>query len=114
MGYAGYALIALGIVVLLFTLTLGYALYISFGNSASSYLPQQAATAPNGIGSLNASVSGAIGAFTQNTYSLVRSDIYMGLEIAVLFLFASIGYKISLLGVKMSSHREKKDEGKKK
>ncbi|MDE1761808.1 MAG: hypothetical protein KGH59_00295 [Candidatus Micrarchaeota archaeon] len=114
MGYVGYALIAIGIALLLFAFLLGYGLYISFGNSASSYLPQQTSTTPNSLASLNASVSGAIGAFTQNTYSLVRSDIYMGLEIAVLFLFASIGYKISLLGVKMNKHSEDEEEGKRK
>jgi len=92
MGVLGYSLVAIGIALLAFTFFLGYGLYVSFGSSSTSYVaPTQS----------NVSVSGAVASLTNSVNQSIRNSVYMLLEIVVLFLFASIGYKIAYIGVSM-------------
>ena len=94
----GYGTFALGLIIILFTFLLGYGIYVSVGNSASSYVPQQNFS---GGGSLNASITQITASLSQNAYGLIRTSTYIVLEVVILFLFATIGYKIAKLGVEM-------------
>ncbi|MGC8587157.1 MAG: hypothetical protein ACP5K9_02615 [Candidatus Micrarchaeia archaeon] len=92
MGVLGYSLIAIGLALLVFTFILGYGLYMSFSSSSTGYMPTAQASA---------NVSSAVSTLTNSINQSVRDSVYMLLEIVVLFLFASIGYKIAYLGVSL-------------
>ncbi|MDE1869811.1 MAG: hypothetical protein KGH71_02375 [Candidatus Micrarchaeota archaeon] len=96
MNYLGYGTFALGVIIILFTFLLGYGIYVSVGNSATSYSPQQSFS---GGGSLNDSITQITASLSQSVYALVRSSTYIVLEVVILFLFATVGYKIAKLGV---------------
>lgn len=104
----GYGILALGIVIILFTFVLGYGIYINTTNQANNFVPQQNFSYSGG--SLNASIAGVISTFTNNTFSLVKSSSYVVLEVLVLFLFLNIGYKIAKIGLEKLDSQERKEK----
>ena len=99
--YLGYALLAVGLMMLVFTFLLGYGIY-------------QTATA-GGMTASAANISGnnitsVVGSALQTVTTPLNSTIYVVISIAVLFLFASIGYKISMIGIKILDSNEKTEE----
>ncbi len=92
--YLGYALIAVGLALLAFTFLLGYGLYQNFTAGSLTYSVQKV-TGNN----LTAVVGSALGSIASNA----NSNMYSAISIVVLFLFASIGYKIAFLGIKLVS-----------
>ena len=75
------------------TLFLGYGLYQSV--QRAEVLQQQASP---GITSINASV----GNLSSGIIETIRSGAYYLVEVVILFLFASIGYKIALIGMEIN------------
>jgi hypothetical protein len=91
--YLGYVLIAIGITLFVFTFVLGYNVYL--GQASSS----QAGSAPSvSGGSINETLKSGM----QGIVSSLNSAIYETLSVMVLFLFASIAYKLTDLGIKMT------------
>ncbi len=93
--YLGYALIGVGIAIILLALLLGYGVYSSANGDLNSL-------ALIGTGSGSSTVNGSISALTANLQSTATVGTYTAIEVIVLFLFASIGYKIAYLGVQMN------------
>jgi hypothetical protein len=88
----GYAMLGIGILVMLGTLAMGYGVYTSANaEAAAGTLP---ATNAN-YSTVNAALGGIVGGVVSN----MRYAIYSGLEIMALFLFGSIGYKFAYLGI---------------
>ena len=103
MAYLGYILISLGILIILFTLLMGYGLYEQANSKANApyYQPMQ-----------NATAGGILGPLTSDLSSTINTGTYLSVEVIVLFLFASIGYKIAIIGVQINGNRGKADGGK--
>lgn len=97
----GYAMITFGIILLLIAFLLGYGLYQSLNGEA--FGPMQA----QGGQSINSTLS----SFTNNLTTVIKETSYIFLQIIVLFLFASIGYKFAYLGIKSveGGGKEEKD-----
>jgi hypothetical protein len=100
--YIGYALLATGLLILIFTLLLGYAIYQNV--RAESMIT---ATNQNVAGN---NVTAVIGSVLENATSPLDSSIYTIISIVVLFLFASVGYKIALLGVHILNRRRRSEK----
>ncbi|MCL5008601.1 MAG: YdgA family protein [Candidatus Marsarchaeota archaeon] len=92
MSYKGDVLIIVGVAIILLALYLGYTVYTDV-QAANALQPQQQQSA-----NINASIS----ALTSNASSSIRTSSYYIIEVLILFLFASIGYKISLIGTKIN------------
>ncbi len=92
---AGNILMVVGILIILFSLYLGYGLYESVISKA--YSPVQQQGQGSGINATLSNINSSLGTLTLN----VSTFIYFGVAVLLLFLFASIGYKIVDLGIKM-------------
>lgn len=92
---AGNILMVVGILIILFSLYLGYGLYESAISKA--YSPVQQQGQGSGINATLSNINSSLGTLTLN----VSTFIYFGVAVLLLFLFASIGYKIVDLGIKM-------------
>jgi hypothetical protein len=110
---AGYLLLFLGVVILLFTFYLGYRIYVS----ATAIHPPSASPQINypsvGSGSNASSIIGPIitGAIQSVTSSLnLSAYANFFIEIIVLYLFANVGYKIAKLGVEMLVEMQKREK----
>ncbi len=93
MSYKGDTLIAVGIIIILATLYMGYELYLGIQKTSA-----QQALAPSVGGSVNAS----IGDLSTNLSNTINSSSYSLVEVVILFLFASIGYKVAAIGIKIN------------
>jgi hypothetical protein len=108
----GIVLLVLGIAILLATLYLGYGLYTAVLQAgAAPQKPASAAVSNSMIPSASAIVSAVVSAIA----SQMPLAIYTSYAIAaiILALFASIGYKISMIGIHtlaLDSERDKKDK----
>ena len=100
----GYALIALGIIVLLVTFLMGYGLYENL--STQNYIPA--------TGSSGSNITSSISTLTGSLGTTAKETSIIFLQIVILFLFASIGYKITYLGIKLTAGSEEKEEKEKK
>jgi hypothetical protein len=101
--YLGYALLAVGLIMLVFTFLLGYGIYqnaISGGMTPST----------GNISGNN--ITAVVGSALQSVTSPLNSTIYIAISIAILFLFANIGYKMAMIGIKIldSNGKEEKRE----
>ena len=101
-----YAAFAIGVLIILFTLYMGYGLYgtiMAKANAPSSVTTSSSASSLNQ--SISSAISSAIGAHlpSSGTFLLL-------LEIILLFLFANIGYKIAILGVHMNASAKVRQE----
>jgi hypothetical protein len=96
--YLAYVLIAIGIILLAITFLIGYGLYTSLSEQSSAYAPVPSTQ--------NSSITGSISILTSNLGSMVRTTSYIILQIIILFLFASVGYKIAFIGVKLMNGNE--------
>ncbi len=94
--YFGYILLAVGLLLLAFTFLLGYGLYQTFISSSFSYTGQKVSG-----DNLTAVVGSALGSIASNA----NSNLYSVISIILLFLFASIGYKIAFLGIRLIETR---------
>ncbi len=116
--YLGYALIIAGIAVIISAFGMGYSIYANAGQMASYYSTVAGAGGSSSQGNNNISsvanmISSSISGTANGIYSVIGSAAYMGIEITVLFLFASIGYKLTELGIKMiAGEREARKEPK--
>ncbi len=103
MAYLGYILISLGILIILFTFLIGYGLYEQANSKANAPYSQPAQ---------NATVGGILGPLTSDLSSTINTGTYLSVEVIVLFLFASIGYKIAMIGVQINREGGKTNGGK--
>ncbi len=87
----GYVLIAIGIILLLFTFLVGYGLYQSL--NSEQYMTQT----PQ-----NSNITVSIYSLTNNLSNTAKETGFIFLQIILLFLFANIGYKFVYLGIKMN------------
>jgi uncharacterized BrkB/YihY/UPF0761 family membrane protein len=90
--YLGYSLIAIGIIMLLFTFLLGYGIYQNINNGSLQIQHSNVA---------GSNVTALVGSTLQSLTSGANSSLSTIIEIIVLFLFANIGYKMATLGMKM-------------
>ena len=90
--YLGYALLGVGIALLAITFLLGYGIYQN-ETTQSVFQPTSSASGGN--------LTAVVGNTLANYLFSLDSSIYTIIAIIVLFLFATIGYKIALLGVNM-------------
>lgn len=98
----GYLMVFVGIAILFMDLAVGYGLYKSINTEASSlYVPH----------SNYSTINSALGGLVNSIGSPIHYSTYTTMEIVVLFLFASIGYKFTALGISMlSAFKEKTGE----
>jgi len=94
----GYALIALGIILLLVTFFIGYGLYASLNSEGYTPLPN------------TPSINGSISTLTSTLATTAKETGFIFLQIFILFLFASIGYKFADLGIKIIKESKNKEE----
>ncbi len=91
MSYYGYVLEAIGLLMIAFAFVIAYGIY----SNAVSSLTIIGSTQQSSNQSINATLSGLTNSMTGEatlaTYTLI--------EIAVLFLFVNIGYKLAYLGL---------------
>ncbi len=92
--YLAYALIAVGIILLAVTFLIGYGLYMDLNSQFSAYAP--ATPSPQ-----NSSIASSISSLTSGLGSTAKTSSFIMLQIIILFLFASIGYKVAYIGVKL-------------
>ncbi len=108
---AGVCLLAAGIVILLVALGLGYGLYTAAISAGSAQATQGSAniTLSNGTSPSMATIVGAVVSTMASQLPVAK---YMSYAIAAIFLalFASIGYKISELGIHMLAPGRGKDD----
>ncbi len=97
--YVGYALLGVGIAILMLTLLIGYGQYQTVESGGNSYQQQKVSG-----GNITAVVGSALG----NISSSANSSMYMIISVVLLFLFANVGYKVSFLGIKMLAREEDK------
>jgi len=105
--YIGYGLLGLGLLMLVLTFLMGYGVY---QNAQAASMITQTGQKVSGD-----NLTAVVGSVLQNAASPIDSSIYTIISIVVLFLFASIGYKIALLGVHMlnrQGRRERQQSGK--
>lgn len=93
----GYSAFVFGVLIILVTLYMGYGLYNSMMAYARAPPPQ-----PQQQNSTAQSISSAIYSAIGNHLPTSNLFFYF-LDILLLFLFASIGYKIAALGIHMNS-----------
>jgi ABC-type thiamin/hydroxymethylpyrimidine transport system permease subunit len=96
----GKCLLVLGLAILFATLYLGYTLYAAVMQTGANPAPQKQI---NITSNAMPSVGGIISAIVSSIASQMPLAIYTSYAIAaiILALFASIGYKISSLGIRM-------------
>jgi hypothetical protein len=99
--YIGYALLAVGLLMLIFTFLLGYGVYQNV--TAASMFPN----ANQKVSGSN--LSAVVGSAIQNATAPLDSSIYTIISIVVLFLFASIGYKMAMLGIRLLEKSKSKE-----
>jgi hypothetical protein len=87
----GYSLIAIGIILLLFTFLVGYGLYQSL--NSEQYTPQT---------TQSSNITSSISSLTNSLGTTAKETGFIFLQIILLFLFANIGYKFVYLGIKMN------------
>jgi tellurite resistance protein TehA-like permease len=107
MSIFGDALIIVGIGMLLFSFFVGYLIYTDITQNPGNYVWS---TNPNPSSPINASVSDLI-----NNLSLtVDSESLIAVRVVILFLFASVGYKIAELGMRANHgvRKPSKDDAK--
>ncbi len=111
----GVCLLATGIVILMATLYLAYGLYNTAMHASTNQVQQKPAnlTVSNKT-TQSALMSAMIGAVISSMMSQMPVEAYANSVIAAVFLalFASIGYKISMLGIRMLAVGSGKDAGK--
>ena len=113
--YLGYALIIAGILVILFTFGVGYSIYINASQMASYYstvtgVGGSSSPGNGGISSAANAISSSISGMANSIYAVIGSTTYIGIEIAALFLFGSVGYKLAALGITMTKDERKERE----
>ena len=96
--YLGYALLGIGIAILVITLLLGYGIY----QNETTQSIFQSTSAVSG-----SNLTAVVGNTLANYLSPLNSSIYTIIAIIVLFLFATIGYKLALLGVNILNSPQK-------
>ncbi len=94
MSYVGTAFIIVGFLLIIFSFALGYGMY----NSLRQLQITQQTPQINGS-NLNSSFN----QLATNISLSINNPIYYIIEIIILFLFASIGYKIADLGIRTNS-----------
>lgn len=99
--YLGYALLAVGMLMLIFTFLLGYGIYQNA--NAGGMTPSNGNISGNNI-------TAVVGSALQSVTTPLNSTIYVVISIAVLFLFANIGYKVSIIGIKILDSKGKAEK----
>ncbi|MGC8571718.1 MAG: hypothetical protein ACP5RI_00830 [Candidatus Micrarchaeia archaeon] len=93
MDYKGNILLIVGIIIILATLYEGYELYESI--QLNNMIFQTTSPSVSSSSTVNATLTN----LDLNINEVLRTSSDYLIEIVILFLFASIGYKISYLGV---------------
>lgn len=94
MAYKGDILIVLGVLLIVIAFVLGYNLY----NSASASSLFQTSNKISGN-----NITNSFNTLATNISNVLSGPIYEIIQIIILFLFASIGYKIADLGIRLNS-----------
>jgi hypothetical protein len=102
----GYALLAVGVLILLFTFYQAYLIFQSISNGSFSLLTSTQAPATSQPGT-NVSIQGVINTAISSAFSSMHFGAYATslILLVVLALFASIGYKFAKIGINMLSVR---------
>ncbi len=93
MSYKGDAFVVVGVAVILISMLLGYGLYTNAQRNSALGSQLQ------GSGS---NISASVSSLSTGLNNTVSTSAYYIIEVLVLFLFANIGYKIALIGIKIS------------
>ena len=91
----GYLLLSLGIAIILFTFLVGYGFYQKVLTSSSITGSQQT----------YGNVSSEIGSLTSGLTQTAKEGTLLGINVLILFLFASIGYKIAMIGIHLIENK---------
>ncbi len=91
----GYALLLVGILILVFDLVIGYNAYTALSGNLPVMMPQQGTQS-----NLNSTIK-SLGDLVPTLSLLGTSDTALLISVVLLFLFASIGYKIAVIGIRM-------------
>jgi hypothetical protein len=94
MGYKGDVLIVLGVLLIVVAFFMGYGLY----NSASNYSLLQSSNKISGN-----NITNSFNSLANDISTVLTGPTYEVIQIIILFLFASIGYKIADLGIRLNS-----------
>ncbi len=94
MAYKGDILIVLGVLLIVIAFFMGYGLY----NSASKSSLLQTSNKISGN-----NITNSFNTLATNISNVLSGPIYEIIQIIILFLFASIGYKIADLGIRLNS-----------
>ena len=109
MSYKGDVLIVIGVLIIVITFILGYGLYTST-NQAKLLQPSGNISSNNITNSFNE--------LATNISTNLNGPIYTIVDVIILFLFASIGYKIADLGIRINAipqnHQNQIDNNQKK
>jgi hypothetical protein len=109
----GYVLLIAGIALILYSFYTGIGLYNSFQSSFAAAQSIQQSQYQSQSQSSNGSINSAIGALSglggigSSLETLTSSGLYMYGMVILLFLFATIGFKISLLGINVMKTEQK-------
>ncbi|MEM0201172.1 MAG: hypothetical protein QXD23_02090 [Candidatus Micrarchaeaceae archaeon] len=105
MSYKGDVLIVIGVLIIVITFILGYGLY----NSTKQMQLLQSSVAISGN-----NITNSFNQLATNISTSLNGPFYIIIDIIILFLFASIGYKIADLGIRINSIIEITPNSKKK
>jgi uncharacterized membrane protein len=106
MSILGDALIIAGILILSLTFVLGYVIYV---NASQASGPNSVTSGPTN--SINSTVSNLANGLS----STLAAESIILVKVVLLFLFANLGYKFVVLGIKANAKpkaKEEKDEEK--
>ena len=93
---AGYTLLGVGIILIIFALLAGYGMYSSLSATLSYYTITPTST----NSSLNSTLS-SLGSLGPQLKFIGQNDAALFAEIAILFLIAGIGYKFCIVGMRI-------------
>jgi ABC-type Zn uptake system ZnuABC Zn-binding protein ZnuA len=93
-------LLALGIAILLLTLAMGYGLYSAVTQTSTNATTQNQSAASSTVTTMNG-ITGAVTSAIASQVAPLAVYARDTMEVMVFALFASIGYKISKLGIQL-------------
>ena len=94
MSYKGDVFIIIGVLLIILSFILGYGMYTSLHQAQITQQTPQI----NGN-----NITNSFNQFASSLSYSINGPIYYAIEIILLFLFASIGYKIADLGIRLNS-----------
>ncbi|MEM3227706.1 MAG: hypothetical protein QXR58_00980 [Candidatus Micrarchaeaceae archaeon] len=99
----GYALLVVGVIILLFTFYQAYTIFVQIMNGTFPLLASQQPLSQTAGTGQNVSIQNAVSSAVSSALAGLHINVYATIVIllGVLALFASIGYKFAKIGVEM-------------